>query len=343
MHSRWFKNAICLRYEAEEKLSQAAWEPILKKLHHRPIKSTEQQSIGFSPAFGFYAPKLMCHELQNFLYVSLTVEEKKVPKNKLRKMLNHRIKEFAKNEKREFNDITKEEKETLRDEVTLKLLKDIIPDETYIPVFIDTSSKLIYLDTTSPKNVTRAVEWLQRIEKSLKTKPFFDASLEIFLTQWVYEPDTYMPNDLALDSDATLKHHDKSKAVFSQQDLASNELIELINHDKKVIELGLMYQGRLGFKLKSDGSLKKIKPTDLLKGDIDRPDEVDSITQDIEADWLAMSNELSRLYQWFNEIIDVNNPTTETKSSGTVTQFPSQENSNQLEESIEQLSGMNNL
>lgn len=115
-----------------------------------------------------------------------------------------------------------------------------------------------------------------------------------------------MPQGIQVDREATIKHDDKSKAVSSNQDLESEELITLINHDKLVIELALVRDGKLSFKLKADGSLRKLKPTDMLLGAVDRPENVTSFIQDMEADWIVMSNELTKLYSWFENIFEVN-------------------------------------
>jgi recombination associated protein RdgC len=316
MHSRWFKSVICMRYTSAEKIAQSNWEGKLKKLQHRAIKPVQRESIGFSPVFGYLSPNMLSHELQNYLFISLTIEEKKLQKNKLKRLVAIKTREFAKNEGKKEEELTKEERNAIKDGVETEMLKDIVPDEYYINAFLDTKQSLLFVDVSSGPKVKRLIEWIQRLDESFDAKPFFDASLEIYLTQWLYKPDENMPQGIRMDQEATLKHDDKSKAVFSNQDLESEEITTLINHDKRVIELALVRDGKLNFKLKADGSLRKLKPTDMLLGEVDRPENMTSILQDMEADWIVMSNELTRLYGWFEKIFEVNaTDNTESKLS----------------------------
>lgn len=306
MHARWFKSVICMKYSSSDSVSQSQWEPKLKKLQHRSIKPVQRESVGFSPVFGYLSPNMMTHEIQNYLFLSLTIEEKKLQKNKLKRAIALKLREHAKKEGKKEEEISKEERDQLKDSVETEMLKEIVPDEYYINAFIDTQQDLLFVDVSSAAKVKRLVEWLKRIDEGFEVRPFFDASLEIYLTQWLYKPDENMPRGVHMDHEATLKHDDKSKAVFSNQDLESAELTTLINHDKRVIELALVRDGKLKFKLKADGTIRKLKPTDLLMGEIERSDNITSIMQDIEADWIVMTNELTRLYQWFEETFEVN-------------------------------------
>ncbi len=309
MHGRWFKSVICMRYSSPEVISQSRWEHKLKKMQHRPIKPAQRESVGFSPVFGYLSPAMLSHELQNYLFISLTIEEKKLQKNKMKRLIALATRELAKSEGKSEEELSKAQRDVIRDSVESEMLKDIVPDEHYINAFLDTQHDLLFVDVSSGPKVKRLVEWLQRLDEGFVAKPYFDASLEIYLTQWLYQPGENMPQGIQMDHEATLKHDDKSKAVFSNQDLESEELITLINHDKRVIELALIRDGKLGFKLNADGSLRKLKPTDILLGEVDRPDNITSIMQDMEADWIVMSNELSNLYGWFETIFEVNRAT----------------------------------
>ena len=306
MHGRWFRSVICLRYTSSEAVSQTQWEHKLKKLQHRTIKPAQRESVGFSPVFGYLSPKMQSHELQNYLFISLTIEEKKLHKNKLKRLVALKTREFSQKEGKKEEELTKEERNSIKDSVETEMLKDIVPDEFYINAFLDTEQDLLFVDICSSAKVKRLVEWIQRLDDGFEVKPFFDASLEIYLTQWLYKQDENMPQGIRMDQEATLQHDNKSKAVFSNQDLESDELITLLNHDKRVVELALVRDGRLKFKLKSDGSIRKLKATDILLGEVDRPDNMTSFMQDMEADWIVMSNELTKLYTWFEDIFEVN-------------------------------------
>lgn len=320
MHSRWFKSVICMRYTSSDAVSQANWESKLKKLQHRPIKPVQRESIGFSPVFGYLSPNMMSHELQNYLFVSMTIEEKKLQKNKLKRIVAIKVRELAKEQGKKEEEITKAERDEIKEAVETEMLKEIVPDELYINAFLDTKEDLLFVDVSSEAKVKKLLDWLKRIDEGFDAKPFFDASLEVYLTRWLYDPTGNMPQGIMMDHEATLRHDNKSKAVFTNQDLVSDELTTLINHDKKVSELALVRDGKLNFKLKADGSIRKVKATDVLKGSADKSSGSTSILQDIEADWLVMSNELTRLYQWFEKIFQVNSGASDEEQSGAADQ-----------------------
>lgn len=320
MHARWFNSVICMKYTSSDTVSQARWEPRLKKLQHRPIKPVQREAVGFSSVFGYLAPNMMTHEIQNYLFLSLTIEEKKLQKNKLKRAIALKLREHAEKEGKKEEEISKEVRDQLKDSLETEMLKEIVPDEYYINAFIDKQKDLLFVDVSSAAKVKRLVEWLKRIDEGFEVRPFFDASLEIYLTQWLYKPDENMPHGVHMNHEATLKHNDKSKAVFSNQDLGSEELATLINHDKRVIELALVRDGKLQFKLKADGTIRKLKPTDLLMGEVERCDNITSIMQDIEADWIVMTNKLTQLYEWLEEIFKVNTQPQTNNDDSTTTE-----------------------
>lgn len=339
MHSRWFKSVICMRYTSAEEVSQSKWESKLKKLQHRPIKPAQRESIGFSSVFGYLSPEMMSHELQDFLFISLTIEEKKLPKNKVKRAVEIKIREM---EKKEEKSLSKEEKANIKDLIESEMLKDIVADESYINAFLDTKNDLIFIDAGSEPKTKRLTEFLTKVDEGFDVKEYFDASLHVYLTKWLYNPSDAMPNGIELNDEATLKHDkEKSQAVFSKQDLESEEITTLINHDKTVVQVSLIYEKKLAFKLTAKGHLKKLKATDLLKGDIEKPENVTSILQEYEADWIMMANQLVNLYQWFERVFDVNSTHTNSdrdeKPSSTVTPLSAKDLEKESIESMESL------
>ncbi len=281
------------------------WESKLKALAHIPIKPSQRNSEGFSPVFGYLSPNMMSHELQDFLFISVTVEQKKLPKNKLKRLIVEKFKEVAEQKGKTVAALDKTERQTIQEHVEGDMLKQVAADETYINAFLDTENHLLFIDSSSMSKVETLLKWVDRIDNSFKAKPFFDASLEVYLTVWLNKP-AIMPNEMGLYNDAALKHDNSSKAVFTKQELDSEEVKVLINNHKKVIDLGLLFNDRLQFKLNQDGSLRKIKATDLLKSSINYPEQSIDEIETYEAEWLIMCNELSNLYRWMEGQFQVN-------------------------------------
>lgn len=307
MHSKWFSACTYLRFDSDDTISQMAWEPTLQKLKHVPIPETHTESTGFSSPFGYLAPKIMSHEMQGFLYLTLTHEKKSIPRNKLNRLFMQKLEDMAERNGGKVGDIKGAERKALKEATEAELIKKTIPDEVYINFIIDPKAKLIYFDGTSNAPIQLITKKLEQVDSSFKIRPFFDASLEVYLTQWLYDPSSHLPKMLDLDHEATLLNEDKAKATFSNQDLQSDEIINLIRHDKKVTELGLLYDNRLSFKLNNKGCVKRIKPQDVLLSDIGKGEELTNAIEEREAHWLIMTNTIAELLQWFTKIFEVNN------------------------------------
>lgn len=306
MHSKWFSACSFFTFSCDNPISQMAWDGKLNDLRHRPIGEAQKESYGFSSPFGYLAPKVMSHEMQSVMYFSITHEKKSIPRNKLNRLFMQKLEEKAKRENINVSDIKGAERKSLKEATELELLKKTVPDEVYINFMIDMQAKTLFFEGSNQSAIGIMEKLLQKVDPSIKIKPFFEASLEIYLTQWVYDPNMNLPRPLVLDHDATLLDEAKSRATFSNQDLESDELINLIKHDKKVTELGVNYDGRVSFKLNNKGIMKRIKPQDVLLSDVGKGQEITSALDDREAHWLMMTGTLAEILQWFAGVFQVN-------------------------------------
>lgn len=300
-----FKSLTCYNYGSEQNLSQEQWEAGLKLNAHKPVLPTHIESVGFSPVFGFQAPELMSFVIENrFILFSLTIEKKKLSQNKLTRMLAQKKREIAQKGDINEEDISKDEEESLIEQIIAELCKETPADETYINAFIDTQENHLYINACQPKKINRLIKWIQRIDESFQKKELFQASLEIYLTKWLYEPND-IPKGVALETEATLKHTNKSSALFRKQELKSTEVITLINHDKRVTDIAISKDFRLVFNIREDGSLRKIKTTEVFDSSIQVP-EISTPIDRLEAYLIAMVTEFSSLIAWMLETFQVN-------------------------------------
>lgn len=336
MHERWFKCCTALKFECENKIQQFAWEPKLKQLAHIPIKKYSETSIGFSPVFGWLAPDMQSHELQNFLFISMTLEEKKIDKKLLKNRERKAIDAKAKSGNVKINELGKDVIDGIKASVKKELIGETLASEEYLNAIIDIENNVLFVNSTSSKNIEKLCDFLSRIDDSLVFKNYFDASLELHLTSWLYSPDR-IPEDIALGEEASLQSSDKAKATLKNQDLESEEIKVLLNHEKKVTEIAVTYKARMALKMNSDGIIKNMKPTDLLKNSVERNDDNEDACADLEADWIVCANEVYDIFKWFEDNADV-------KSSGgsksTKSNVVSMSSANLEEEASDSLSGM---
>lgn len=83
-------------------------------------------------------------------------------------------------------------------------------------------------------------------------------------------------------------------AKFKQQDLGSDEIIELLKAGKVVTKIDLDWEDNLSFVLCEDGTLKRLKFADEIK---EKNDDIakEDIAQRFDADFLLMTATLSEL------------------------------------------------
>jgi recombination associated protein RdgC len=317
MHNRWFKCAAALKFEVDNKITQSAWEPILKQLKHIDIKPNQEYTTGFSPVFGYAAPRMQSHQVQNFLFVSMTVEEKKIQASKLKRLQKIAVDDRAKSQNQKVEELGKDVIDAIKEGVKSDMIRKAEAAESYINIMLDVDNKVLFIDDTSPKKIEHICDWLLRVDPSMTFKPYFDASLEVHLTSWLYNP-AMMPSEMTLGEEVTLQSSEKSKAALSGQDLHNEEVKVLLNHDKKVVDLSVIFKERLVVKIKADGLIAKLKPTDMLKGTVEKPEGESSIMESFEADWVVMANEVSNLFKWIEENADVQSSNGQKDSAANV-------------------------
>ena len=146
---------------------------------------------------------------------------------------------------------------------------------------------------------------LRKLAPSFKVHPFVTNPAETILTQWLYNPNTVLPDELALGNEASLKSPEDSKAKLFKQDLESEEVKILMNHGKQVFDIAVSYQERIGFTLNNIGYLKKVKPRDMFYDGVERIDVTESYLQEYQQDWELLVSWLTEFYDWLEIKFDL--------------------------------------
>ena len=307
MFSRFFKSISCFNID----ISEDEWHNLLdietlKQLQHIPIKQSQKESIGFSSVTGYHNPDLLYHHVDRFHFLSVTRETKKVSKLKVEQRVVEAKRTLAERRKVATDDLEEQEIQELKEKIEREELSKKSPDEARINLVLDPLKQRMYVDTVGTDTIIKkTVSMLRKLAPSFKVHPFATNPAETILTQWLYNPNTVLPDELALGNEASLKSPEDSKAKLFKQDLESEEVKILMNHGKQVFDIAVSYQERIGFTLNNIGYLKKVKPRDMFYDGVERIDVTESYLQEYQQDWELLVSWLTEFYDWLEIKFDL--------------------------------------
>lgn len=287
----WFKNLMVYRLSREVSLSADEMEKQLSAFSFTPCGSQDMAKTGWVSPMGSHSDALT-HTVNGQIVICARKEEKILPSPVIKQELQAKIERL---EGEQHRKLKKTEKDSLKDEVLHSLLPRAFSRFNQTFLWIDTVNDLIMVDAASAK---RAEDTLALLRKSLGSLPVVPLTLEnpieLTLTEWVRSKE--LPAGFVLMDEAELKAILEDGGVIrcKKQDLFSDEIAVHIEAGKLVTKLALDWQERVQLVLSDDGSLKRLKFSDVLREqneDIDRED----FAQRFDADFMLMTSELAAL------------------------------------------------
>ena len=91
-------------------------------------------------------------------------------------------------------------------------------------------------------------------------------------------------------------------ARFRHHDLTADEVAEHARCGKQVTQLGLIFDGRIGFVLDAKLKLRKLRFMDVIADKLDAQDGADP-DQLLDAEFALMSLELRRLFERLDQVL----------------------------------------
>lgn len=218
-------------------------------------------------------------------------EEKMLPAQVVKRELEQRISELEQKENRKLKKV---EKQALKDDVVATLLPRAFSKYQQTAIWIDTDKQLIYVDAASSK---RAEDVLALLRKSLGSLPVvplaFANEPSSVMSHWVSNNTT--PAWLIPLEDAELRgSQDNAVIRCKQQALDAEEILSLLQAGKSITKLALEWEGYLSFVLNEDGTLKRLKFSDEVRG---KNDDIlkEDVAQRFDADFVLMTGILTHL------------------------------------------------
>ncbi|HEJ7090204.1 TPA: recombination-associated protein RdgC [Serratia marcescens] len=281
-----FKNALIYRLSRNVDLS--GMEEKLAAFAFTPCGSQDMAKTGWVAPIG----DALVHTVNGQHLLVVQREEKILPREVIQTELNKKV---AKLEAEQHRRLKKSEKDALKDEVLHSLVPRAFSKHHKTQIWINEEAGLIVVDAASAK---RAEDTLALLRKSLGSLPVvpltMENPIELTVTEWVRSGQP--PAGFILQDEAELKAVLEKGGIIrcKKQDLVGDEIATNLQAGKLVTKLALGWQDRIDFVLSDDGTLKKLKFSDVLleqNDDIDRED----YAQRFDADFILLTSELSAL------------------------------------------------
>lgn len=280
------KNALIYRLSRGVDLS--GMEEQLAAFAFTPCGSQDMAKTGWVAPIG----DALVHTASGQRLLVVQREEKLLPREVIQTELNEKV---AKLEAEQHRKLKKSEKDALKDEVLHSLLPRAFSKYHKTQIWINEGAGLIIVDAASAKRAEDALALLRKSLGSLPVVPLtMESPIELTVTEWVRSGQP--PAGFTLQDEAELKAVLEEGGIIrcKKQDLVGDEIASNLQAGKLVTKLALSWQDRIDFVLSDDGTLKKLKFSDVLleqNDDIDRED----YAQRFDADFILLTGELSAL------------------------------------------------
>lgn len=288
----WFKNIRVMQLPADFKICASVLGDALSIKKFSPCKPDQRESWGFGSPYGANSSELICKLDSNLLFTVLH-QVRIMPAAAVKELLNDAV---AVIEKTENRTLTAKEKKVLREQIEFELLPKTLKKTKRIDAWIDTSSRLIYINTSSPLE-SEAVTKLLRA--ALGTFPCTPINAEqnpiTLMTEWLKSP-ALIPSIFSLGEWCELNAQgvERSTAMFKHHELASKEVYENLDAGKVVSRIELVWRDKISFILDEGLNFRRVRFLDLLADEL-KNSKPESKAEKMEAEFSIMSLQMRLL------------------------------------------------
>lgn len=289
----WFRNLRLYRLPAGLKLDLAELEAMLAKRPLARCGSFEMVSRGwvFPHQDGAFV-----HAVNRQWLVALGVEQKLLPASVIRQTAQERATEIESTQGRK---VGRKEMRDLVERVAEELMPKAFSQRRTAWAWIDPNAGWLVLDAGSDARADEFMETLMDCVSGLAPRPLqTQVSAMSAMTNWLAANDA--PAGFTLDSDLELRSASESQSAirYVRHDIDGPEIAAHIAAGKLVTKLGMTWNDRISFVLTDKLHLKRLAFLDILREQ--SAQEIESGTEQLDADFALMAGELSAL---FNDLL----------------------------------------
>jgi recombination associated protein RdgC len=272
----WIKN-LCV-YHSNDPFPWSAAE-LEEKLGALRCPKISQQQLSVD---GFVAPLKaydnLIHATDNLLCGVWQETSRLLPGGVIKEELEERLDAI---EARDGRRPGRKEKAALKDEITFELMPRAFTRQRRVWFLIDLQEQRILIDSASE---SRAEQVIVTLRKALGSLPVTRADAEIspalLMTHWLNTPAT-LPAGLGLGDRCELKGTGESapSVRFTAFELPQDDILSHLDAGMQVVKLNLSFQDEIEFDLTDSAQIKRLRPLDLIRENLDNIQEEDPLAE----------------------------------------------------------------
>lgn len=256
-----FKNLRTYRLPADFKIDVQELEAALSSRRARPCTNQELSHIGFAPPVGKGDQAPLVHPCNDVLLIRVQTDSVVLPSSVVKDLLSEKVAEI---EEAQARKVYKRERDQLKDELILSLLPRAFHTSKSSHVLIDTTTNLVYCDSSTANNAEDMLSIIREVLGSFPVRPIrTKLPAAVTLTTWVQDSTT--PDGYQLQSDCNLVDTDKDGGAIraKNHDLSDPSLLQMIADGKQVSAIRVGYREQLTYMLDANLAIKGIKYEDM--------------------------------------------------------------------------------
>ncbi|KTD60430.1 recombination associated protein [Legionella sainthelensi] len=283
----WFNNALIYQYQQDDTcdLTVSLTENILK-----PCPPHARFVYGWLPLIA----DEMIQEIAGSSLICLGKEERLLPRGVINKMLAERVQLL---ETQQGRMVKRAEKAQMAEDIEFELLPKSFCVQKRLLAILDSSSKRIIINTSSPNQAAQLTSFLRKSVAGISIEPLSHTeNLALRFAEWIHSPET-LPQHFQLASDCLLfSLDDEKKRVHCKgYELPAEEILTLLSQGMATAEISLIWKERIQLTLTHDFTFKKLKSLEYLIDDFNEIKQLDEEYQQRDAALALLSGELREL------------------------------------------------
>lgn len=249
-----FKNLTLYRAVGLPEFSNGFMDS-LDAMPFTPGSATQEKSVGWVPPRG-NAHDPLVETINRQWIMRFMVETRQVPGAAIQAKVDEACAHIEATSGRKPG---KKEKRDLKEEVKAALLPNVIPRLQATWVWIDPTTRLLAIDSTSPGRCDDILTALVKLVNGFTAEPLQTTTTPaVAMARWLSEQES--PAGFAIGQECELKAADESHAVvrYTRHPLLTEEVRDHITQGKQPTRLALHWDDRVQFVLSDTLQLKKL-------------------------------------------------------------------------------------
>ncbi len=295
----WFKNLYFFKFDSDFSLSAEELHEQLTKKTFKPCSPTQRESIGWVAPLGDSAESFT-HAANNFILLTLARQERILPATVVREELGLRIAEI---ELKEDRRVRGKEKKDLLEAIEFELLPRAFTKTQKMDAWIDRKGQWLVVNTSSATRAEALTDLLRKTLGSLPVSlPDTETAPMTTMTKWLSDGVLPVPFELGQECELVSEQDDKSKVIFRNHDLMTDEVQSHLTAGKSVSKLAIQWDNKISFVLDENLQIKKLKFLDVME-DTMQENDPQSHEERLDIEFTLMTGEVSNLWSQLLKVV----------------------------------------